>query len=151
LRLCWALAFCWSIVFLSGTLPGRNTAISQSLQALLLILFVLLHASLSYGYKGFTTYAGLACVVSFVMSDLGRNRSAVPDQICDIASRYSQRWWTCVRHCGCVRIRRHSGPTDDGIRRAGSGDAHMVACGCSGTTRSARGVTGTALRSGAFT
>jgi len=67
LRLCWVLAFCWFIVFLSGTLPGSNTAVSQSLQALLLLLFVVLHASLSYGYKGFATYAGIACVVSFVM------------------------------------------------------------------------------------
>jgi uncharacterized membrane protein len=40
---------------------------AQGVAALLLLLFVVLHASLSYGWKGFAIYAGIACVVSFLM------------------------------------------------------------------------------------
>lgn len=67
--ICAALALSWGVCFLLANLPGDSArqAIAAGLQALLLMVFVTIHAVTSDGWRNFLVYSGLAVGVSFVL------------------------------------------------------------------------------------
>lgn len=69
LKLCWSLAVIWLGIFLVSLLQqGSSTAAYWSAaQALILVVFVVVHGWLSYGWKGFGAYVLIAAVVSFLL------------------------------------------------------------------------------------
>ena len=67
LAICWMLAAAWAIAFAvsaAGVAPNVAAALGL-LQMVLLLLFVVAHGSLGYGWSGFAAYFAIAVLVSF--------------------------------------------------------------------------------------
>jgi uncharacterized membrane protein len=67
LKLCWGLAALWLAAFVFSTLQAGSAAgqAAGGLQALALIAFVVVHASLSNGWRGFCVYFAVSIAVGF--------------------------------------------------------------------------------------
>jgi uncharacterized membrane protein len=70
LKLCWALAVLWlpiSLYSVTQVHGSTGAAWAGATQGLLLVLIVVIHGSLSYGWKGFGTYVGIVGIASFLL------------------------------------------------------------------------------------
>ncbi len=68
LALCVILAVLWFACVIAAAVPdGQTGTIAAALQALLLLVFVAIHGSLSNGWRGFFAYAGITLVVSMLL------------------------------------------------------------------------------------
>lgn len=70
LKLCWALTALWvplSLYSVTHPFGSPASAWTGATQGLLLLLIMVMHGSLSYGWKGFGTYVGIVGVASFLL------------------------------------------------------------------------------------
>lgn len=69
LRICLGLAAVWFVAFIASAAmaDGAARAAAGGVQGLALLVFVLLHGSLSNGWKGFAAFAGVSLAVSFAL------------------------------------------------------------------------------------
>jgi putative membrane protein len=69
LRLCWIFAALWLLFFLWSAVPAGpdSGGVAFGLLALFSVLFVVTHASLSNGWRGFGIFSAFAVAVSFVL------------------------------------------------------------------------------------
>jgi putative membrane protein len=64
---CSVLAAFWFVVFVISGLPGADKNAAMGIQAFALLFFVILHGSLTNGWRGFLAYAAIALAVDFAM------------------------------------------------------------------------------------
>jgi uncharacterized membrane protein len=70
LTLCWALTILWIPVSLYSVIPDHGTSAATyagATQGLLLLVITVIHGVLSYGWKGFTAYAGIVGIAVFLL------------------------------------------------------------------------------------
>ncbi|GGF51534.1 hypothetical protein GCM10011611_67540 [Aliidongia dinghuensis] len=67
LTLGWLCATTWLVALIVGAVAPRISAAAQEIQALLLLLFMLFHASATYGVWGLGLFALIVGLVSFAM------------------------------------------------------------------------------------
>lgn len=79
LRACWALAFLWSGCTIWASIAPQSPAgmIAAGVQFLALLIIVLLHASLSAGWRGAFCFFAILCLTSFILEAISV-RTGVP-------------------------------------------------------------------------